>query len=374
MSTRRDFLQNLSLGVGFTALANSILTPATASPLGDTPIKADRKLRVAIMGLGSYGTRVAEAMKTCQMAELVGIVTGTPSKIPVWQSKYNIPDKNVYTYETVGQMKNNPDIDIVYVITPNSLHKKHVLQVAAAGKHVISEKPVGDNSKQAREMIAACNKAGVKFYVGYRLHFEPHTREIIRMREAGEFGNIMYVENSSGFKIGDPTQWRLKKELAGGGALMDVGIYCINGARYGTGEEPMWVTAQEVKTDPIKFKEVDETMTFQLGFPSGALASCSTTYNFNGIGSLRLIGSKGHAQLDPAFGYGPIKGSTHKGPLNQPVVTHQTAQMDGLADCILNNKPDPNMTGLEGLKDMLIIDAIYESVRQGGKKIMIGKV
>lgn len=372
MNTRRDFLHKMGLGVGFATLSTNLL--AATEGQNNAINKPARKLRVAIMGLGSYGTRVAEAMKTCQMAELVGIVTGTPSKIPIWQSKYNIPDKNVYNYETVGQIKDNPDIDVVYVITPNSLHHKHVLQVAAAGKHVISEKPVGDNAKQAREMIAACEKAGVKFYVGYRMHFEPHTREIVRMREAGEFGDIMFVENSSGFKIGDPTQWRLKHALSGGGALMDVGIYCINGARYATGEEPIWVTAQEVKTDPIKFKEVDETMTFQLGFPSGAIATCSTTYNFNGKGSLHLIGSKGFAKLDPAFGYGPIKGSTHKGPLNQPVVTHQTYQMDGLADCILNNVPDPNMTGVEALKDMLVIDAIYESVRKGGRKITIGKV
>jgi predicted dehydrogenase len=372
MSTRRDFLQNIGLGVGFTALANTLITPADASPFSAK--KPTQKLRVAIMGLGSYGTRVAEAMEKAQMAELTGIITGTPAKAEAWKKKYNIPDKNIYNYQTVGQIKNNPDIDVVYVITPNSLHHKHVIQIANAGKHVICEKPVADNAKQAREMIAACQKAGVKFYVGYRLHFEPHTREIIRMREAGEFGKIMFVDNSAGFKIGDPTQWRLKHALAGGGALMDVGVYCINGARYATGEEPTWVTAQEVKTDPVKFKEVDETMTFQLGFPSGALASCSTTYNFNGLGSLKVIGSNGWGQLDPAFGYGPIKGNTHKGPLNQPVVTHQTAQMDGLADCILNNKPDPNMTGVEGLKDMLVIDAIYESVRQGGKKIMIGKV
>lgn len=373
MSTRRDFLQNLTLGVGFTAMAQSLISPATASPIHSKG-KAARKLRVAIMGLGSYGTRVAEAMEKCEMAELTGIITGTPAKAEAWKKKYNIADKNIYNYNTVSQIKNNPDIDVVYVITPNSLHHKHVIQVANAGKHVICEKPLADNAKQAREMIAACDKAGVKLYVGYRLHFEPHTREVIRMREGGEFGKVMFVDNTCGFKIGDPTQWRLKKALAGGGALMDVGVYNINGARYATGEEPIWITAQEVKTDPVKFKEVDETITFQMGFPSGAIANCSTTYNFNHIGRLYLVGEKGFAELDPAFGYGPIKGRTHKGELKQPVVTHQTAQMDGLADCILNNKPDPNMTGVEGLKDMVVIDAIYESIRQGGKKINIAKV
>ncbi|MGN6492475.1 MAG: Gfo/Idh/MocA family protein [Agriterribacter sp.] len=369
MHTRRDFLQKLSMGIGaaaFTPLASQ------GSPLV-IPSSNDRKLRVALMGLGGYATIVANAMKDCKLAVLTGIVTGTPSKIDTWKKTYGIPDKNVYNYDNLQSIAKNPDIDLVYITTPNSLHYKHVLQVAATGKHVICEKPLADNAKQAKEMIEACKKAGVKFYIGYRLHFEPHTREVIRMREAGEFGAIKYVNNFMGFAIGDPTQWRLKKALAGGGAVMDVGVYSLNGARYATGEEPVWVTAQEIKTDPVKFADVDETVHFQLGFPSGATASCGCTYNFNYAERLFLAGEKGFAELKPAFGYGPIDGSTHLGPLNQPRVTHQTLQMDGIADCILNGKPDPNVTGEEGLKDMLVIDAIYESIKKGGAKIHIGK-
>lgn len=368
MNSRRDFLQMLSLSFGLSAITDFSYTADTFPSLPD-----DKKLRVALMGLGGYANIVAKAMQDCKMATLAGLVSGTPSKIDSWKQKYNIPDKNTYNYDTVNQIKNNPDIDIVYVTTPNSLHYKHVLQIAATGKHVICEKPLADNAKQAREMVEACKKAGVKFYVGYRLHFEPNTREIIRMREAGEFGKIMHVNNYMGFKIGDPTQWRLKKALAGGGAMMDVGVYSLNGARYGTGEEPIWVTAQETKTDPVKFAEVDETITFQLGFPSGAIANCGCTYNFNNSERLFINGEKGFAELNPAFGYGPIKGRTHLGPLNFPVITHQTLQMDGLADIILNNKPDPHITGEEGLKDMIVVDAVYESIRKGGCKVLINQ-
>ena len=369
MNSRRDFLQKLSIGIGAAALAPL----SSSASLFPAYKKQGKKLRVALMGLGGYANIVARAMKECQLASLTGIVTGTPSKIATWKSNYGIPDKNVYNYENLHTIANNPDIDLVYITTPNSLHHKHVLQVAATGKHVICEKPVADNAHQAREMIAACKKAGVKFYVGYRLHFEPHTRELIRMRKAGEFGRIMHVNNYMGFKIGDPTQWRLKKALAGGGAMMDVGVYALNGARYATGEEPVWVTAQETKTDRVKFAEVDETVTFQLGFPSGVVASCGTTYNFNNYERLYLIGEKGFAELSPAFGYGPIGGKTHLGPMNQPLITHQTAQMDGLADCILNGTPDPAMTGEEALKDMIVIDAVYESLRKEGKKIYLNK-
>jgi len=373
MNSRREFLQKVSLGIGVTTLSG--LSASMANPFLSQVSQpgADKQLRVAIMGLGGYANIVAKGMQECKIAKITGVISGTPSKIEIWKQKYGIPDKNVYNYETVSQLKDNPDIDLVYVITPNSLHHKHVLQIAAAGKHVICEKPVADNAKQAREMIAACEKAGVKFYIGYRLHFEPHTKELIRMREAGEFGKVMHVNNYAGFKIGDPTQWRLKKALAGGGAMMDVGVYSLNGARYCTGEEPVWVTAQESKTDPVKFKEVDETITFQLGFPSGIIANCGCTYNFNHVEGLKLMGEKGWAELNPAFGYGPIRGTTHLGPLTQPDVNHQAYQMDGIADCILNNKPDPNVTGREGLKDMVVVDAIYESIRKGGAKIFINK-
>ncbi len=367
MNSRRDFIQKLSLGIGLTAITDYSL--AANTPIRN--ITVENPLRVAIMGLGGYANIVARGMKECKMAKITGVISGTPSKIKTWQEKYDIPDKNTYNYDTVSQLKNNPDIDVVYVITPNSLHHKHVLQIAATGKHVICEKPLADNAKQAKEMVDACAKAGVQFYVGYRLHFEPHTKEVVRMREAGEFGKIMHVNNYMGFTIGDPTQWRLKKALAGGGAMMDVGVYALNGARYCTGEEPIWVTAQESKTDPVKFKEVDETITFQLGFPSGIIANCGCTYNFNHSERLHVMGTKGWAELVPAFGYGPIRGKTHLGELNQPDVNHQAYQMDGIADCILNHKPDPNVTGMEGWKDMIVVDAVYESIRKNGAKITI---
>ena len=370
MNTRRAFLQTLVAGAGLTSL--SAYADPSEALFPQAPADPTRKLRVALMGLGSYATRVADAMRQCTRASLVGIVTGTPSKIPQWQQKYGIAAANCYTYDTLANLKNNPNIDVVYIITPNSLHHKHVLQVAATGKHVICEKPLADNARQAVEMIEACEKAGVRLYVGYRMHFEPYTRELIRMRVEGELGKIENVNTHMGFRIGDPTQWRLKKALAGGGALMDVGVYCINGARYAAGEEPVWVTAQETKTDPIKFAEVDETITFQLGFPSGLIAVCSTTYGFNSQERLFVSGTKGFCELSPAYGYGPIQGRTHKGAMNQPVVTHQTAQMDGFAACILDNAPNPNVTGYEGLRDMRIVDAIYESIRLNGQKVHIG--
>jgi predicted dehydrogenase len=169
-------------------------------------------------------------------------------------------------------------------------------------------------------MIDACQKAKVQLLIGYRMHFEPKTLEIVRMRKAGELGKVLFFQGLSGFRIGDPGQWRLNKGLAGGGSMLDIGIYSVNGARYMVGEDPVWVTAQETKTDPVKFKEgVDETILFQLGFPSGAVASCLSTYQMNHLDKFFLNGERGFGELQPATGYGPIQGRTHKGVLDFPM-------------------------------------------------------
>ena len=362
MTTRRHFLQQ----AGLTTLALSIpFSDSIAQALGKEP----KVLRVAIMGLGSYGSRVAEAMKDCSRAKLVGVISGTPSKIAQWQEKYSIPTQNCYSYETVDQIKNNKDIDAVYVITPNALHKEHTLALAKAGKHVICEKPMAINAQEGQEMIAACKAAGVQLLIGYRMHFEANTLDIVKRQRVGEFGKTLFFQGLSGFVIGDPSQWRLNKALSGGGAMMDIGVYSINGARYLLGEEPIWVTAQETKTDPIKFKEgVDETITFQMGFPSGATASCLSTYSLNYLDKFFLSGTKGFAEMQPSTGYGPIKAKTNSGPLEHTHVTHQTTQMDEMAAIILDGKqPLIPVDGEEGLKDMRIVDAIFKAVKTGQK-------
>jgi predicted dehydrogenase len=367
-NSRRNFLQKLT--ASFIALPLlSIKSYATIEKDINQIFYDEPVLRVAIMGLGSYGTRVADAIQACTKVKLVGAISGTPSKLTAWQTKYSIAEKNCYNYENFDAIKDNPDIDAVYIITPNALHKEQTIRVAKAGKHVICEKPMALNAKEGEAMIAACNKANVKLLVGYRMHFEPKTLEVIRMRNAGEMGKVLFFQGLCGFRIGDPTQWRLNKALAGGGSMMDIGIYAVNGSRYMVGEEPVWVTAQETKTDPVKFKDgVDETIQFQLGFPSGAVASCLSTYMMNGLDRFYLNAEKGFAEMQPSTGYGPIKGKTNRGELMQEHKTHQTVQMDEMAAIILEGKqPIVPVDGEEALKDLKIIDGIYAAVKSGKK-------
>jgi predicted dehydrogenase len=362
MNSRRDFLQKIGLSTMTIPFLSFKEKNAADEKPYDGPV-----LKVAIMGLGGYGTRVADAMKDCKKAKLTGVISGTPSKVKDWQAKYGIPEKNCYNYENFDKVKDNPDIDAIYVITPNGLHHDEVIRVAKAGKHAICEKPMALNAKQGQEMVDACKKANVKLLVGYRMHFEPKTLEIIRMRKDGELGKVLFFQGLCGFKMGNPNQWRLNRELAGGGSLMDIGIYAINGARYMVGEDPVWVTAHETKTDPVLFKEgVDETIQFEMGFPGGAVASCLSTYNMNNLDRFFLTAEKGYAELWPSTGYGPIKGRTNKGELTHPHVTHQTVQMEEMSAIILEGKQAPvPVDGVEGVKDLKIIDAIYASCKSG---------
>jgi predicted dehydrogenase len=366
MDSRRTFLKK----IGLSAVVLNLYTIAGCkNETSNTTTYDGPILRVAIMGIGVYGSIVAEAMQACTKAKLVGVISGSPDKVENWQNRYDIPDKNVYNYDNFEDIKNNPDIDAIYVIVPNFLHKPYVLRAAKTGKHVISEKPLGLNAKESQEIVEGCKKAGVKLLVGYRMHFEPKNLEIIAMRKAGEFGKIKYFTGNGGYPIGDPTQWRLDKAKAGGGSMMDIGIYAVNGARYMIGEEPIWVTAQEApKSDPVKFKEgVDDTITFQMGFPSGVIAQCLSTYSMGDVDRFLLIGENGYAELNPANGYGPLEGKTHNGDLTaESPAMQQTLQMDEMAGILLEGKtPVVPVDGEEGVKDSKIIDGVYLAVKSG---------
>jgi predicted dehydrogenase len=327
--------------------------------------QAPRKtLGIALVGLGKYSSnQLAPALQQTKSCRLAGIVTGTSAKADEWAQKYGLPQENIYNYQNFDTIAHNPDIDIVYVVLPNSMHAEYTIRAAKAGKHVICEKPMALTVEDCHAMIDACNAADRKLSIGYRLHFEPHNQEVMRLGQQKAFGQVKILENSFGLNIGDPTQWRLKMELAGGGALQDVGIYAINAARYATGEEPISVMAQEYKTDPVKFGEVDETVAFQLTFPSGTVANCTTTY---AVDTERLFGAaeNGWFELRPAYSYSGIKGKTSKGEMNFPQINQQAAQMDDFADCILRNK-QTRVPGELGLKDVQIIQAVYKAIETG---------
>jgi predicted dehydrogenase len=356
--TRRDFLKTSAIAAASLPFVGAFSSFAQTAP--------DRKINFALAGLGSLSTyELAPALQKTKYCKLAGIITGTPAKAERWKTQYNIPDKNIYNYDTMEKLAENPDIDVVYVVTPNSLHAEHTIKAAKAGKHVLCEKPMEVSVEKCQQMIDECKKAGKQLAIGYRMHFEPNNLECVRLAREKVFGDLRSIDAGFGFPIGDPTQWRLKKDLAGGGPLMDVGIYALQATRYISGEEPISVSGITTVTDPVKFSEVEESIVWDAKFPSGIITRCSATYKFPGMAGFRAYADRGWFELDPGFNYGGIHGRRSDGEeIRLPQVDQFAAEMDDFAQCILENRPT-KVPGEEGLRDVKILMAIYESARTG---------
>jgi predicted dehydrogenase len=371
--SRRDFIRTAAItAAGASSLG--ALVPAVAPGIGTSrgERRQAKKLGFALVGLGSLSTnQIAPALQKTKNCRLAAIVTGTPAKAAKWKAQYGIPDKNIYDYSTMHRMADNPDIDVVYVVTPNSLHAEHTIAAAKAGKHVLCEKPMEVSSEKCQAMITAVKAAGRQLAIGYRCRFEPHHREVQRVASERELGDVRIIESGFGFQIGDPTQWRLKRALAGGGPLMDVGIYSIQSAEMIAGEYPIAVSAMQSKTDPVKFKDVEETMTFELQFANKISAYCSTTYKVNGINRTTAFAERGSFGLTPAFNYDGIKGWRSDGKqLVADEVDQFMTEMDDFAGCIMSGKPT-SVPGEMGLRDVRTMMAIYEAARTG-RTIQLG--
>ena len=356
MTTRRDFLRSAAAFAAGTPLLDAALREQEQrKPLG-----------FALVGLGSLSTnQIAPALQKTRNCRLAGIVTGTPAKAERWKAQYGIPARSVYNYQNMESMSDNKDIDVVYVVTPNALHAEHTIKAARAGKHVLCEKPMEISVERCEAMIAACRKAGRQLAIGYRCQFEPHHLECVRLARTKEFGALQKIEAAFGFTIGDPAQWRLNRALSGGGPLMDVGIYTVQTARMLTGQEPLRVRARTSEpTDPVKFKGVEEAMTFGLEFPGGVFLQSSTSYIAN-VNGFRATAERGSFGMAPAYNYDGNRGFRSDGKelrYEEPDVF--ALEMDDFARSIMAGKRS-KVSGEEGLKDMKILMALYESARTG---------
>ena len=361
---RRSFNKTLIKGLGgMTLMGNFAVACEAASPVA-------KKLGVALVGLGSYSTyQLAPSLMETEHCKLAGIVTGTPSKAEDWSQKYKLPKDNIYNYNNFDEIIDNDNIDIVYVVLPNSMHADFCIRAARAGKHVICEKPMAVSVKECDDIINACKLADVKLSVGYRLHSEPYTQEVKRMVNEKTFGEVQYVSaDAAYFSNTHPDQWRLNKALSGGGALMNMGVYSIQSAIYGAGQNPISVTGQVFSTRPEYFKDTDETITAQFQFPNGAIGNIFTSHNVN-ANRLHVSCSNGWIELNPANSYGPLKGRTSAGnEIEFPHQRQQALQMDDFAKHILFDEVNL-VPGEMGKRDMIIVEAIYQSIREGGKRI-----
>lgn len=326
-----------------------------------------KKLGIAFLGLGDYATKhLAPAVKHTSNAWVAGIVTGSPDKVPQWQKEYEIPDKNVYSYENFDSIKDNKDIDIVYVVTPTGLHAEYAIRAAQAGKHVICEKPMAPTVEDCTKMIDAAEKAGVMLQIGYRLHWDPFHLHLMDVIATKAYGDWKGIEAGNGYKVNNFTghnAWRITKSLGIAGALYDVGVYAVQGMLYTAQVNPVSVTAKKSTERPEIFTEVPETYEWTLEFPGGRKAEGFSSYGRSG-NYVRAELEKGKIEISPSYGYGGQKGSTPDGPMGFEHVNQQALQIQGQVEAILEKKKS-KVPGEMGRRDIAVIRGIVESAETG---------
>jgi predicted dehydrogenase len=366
--TRRGFITRVGQGLVAANLAGTFLKSAAAEV--QVPDPPGKKLGWAIVGLGSLSiNQILPAFAKCEKSKVVALVSGHPDKANKLALRYGVNLKNIYNYQNYDSIRDNPEVDIIYIVLPNGMHAEYTVRGHQAGKHVLSEKPMANTPADCQQMIDAGRKANRKLMVAYRCRYEPYNVEAIRMARQQELGPIKVIVADHGFNIGDPTQWRLNKTLAGGGSLMDIGIYSLQAARYISGEEPVEINAMMYSTPgDVRFKEVEETINFQLRFPSGVLANCTSSYGYSGQNRYRVVTTKGWFELDPATQYTGLRMYLHHDDINEErllsVRDHFALEMDHMSSCVMENK-DPLTPGEEGLRDLTIMTGIYEAARTG---------
>src|SRR6266481_1994034 len=309
--TRRSFITRIGQGAIAASVTDGLLK--TASAQLRVPDPPGKKLGWAIVGLGSLSiNQILPAFAKCEKSKVVALVSGHPDKANKLALRYGVNAKNIYNYQNYDQLRDNAEVDVIYIVLPNGMHAEYTIRGHQAGKHVLSEKPMANTPAECQQMIDAARKAKRKLMVAYRCRYEPHNKEAIRIARSGELGPTQVILANNGWRVTDPDQWRLKKDLAGGGSMMDIGIYALQAARYLTGEEPTEVNAlmYSAPNDP-RFTEVEENINFQLRFPSGILANCTSSYGYDSQSHYRVVGTKGWLEMEPATVYRGLRMRVH---------------------------------------------------------------
>jgi predicted dehydrogenase len=327
---------------------------------------AEKKVGYCVIGLGTIADHFMRGVLASSNSKITGLVSGHRDKAERIAAQYGVPKESIYSYEDMDRFRDNKAIDAVYVALPNSMHAEYTIRSAKAGKHVLCEKPMSTTVKEAEDMIAACKAANVKLMIAYRLHYEPLHLKAVKLIKDGALGRVETINGAFGFNAA-PGAWRINKALAGGGSLFDVGIYVLNASRYLTGEEPAGFTAVTSTVDQDgRFVTMEENISWTTKFPSGALATGSSTYGAQMPGYFKVFGSKGTMMMEPGFNYDGMRLRVNAPGVNideanpEKDPTQFTREADHFSECVLENKR-PRSPGEEGLRDMKYIFEIYSA-------------
>jgi predicted dehydrogenase len=330
---------------------------------------ARQKIRYAVVGLGwiAQETILPAFARAKDNSQLAALVSDDPVKLKELGDKYNVPQAARFAYKDYDVCLNSGLIDAVFIALPNSLHEEYTVRAAQAKVHVLCEKPMAINESECWSMMKAAQKNNVKLMIAYRLHFEEGNLKAIEIAKSGKLGEVRIFNSIFCMPVKEGNV-RLDGELTGG-SLYDIGIYCINAARSIFAQEPVSVTAFTNYGKDKRFAEVDEMTSVIMRFPNDQLASFTCSFNAFNTSTFTIIGTKGSLTVDPAYHHSgevkhqlKIKAKTAKETFGSR--QQFAAELVYFSDCILKDK-DPEPSGLEGLADVRVIEAIYESAKSG---------
>lgn len=330
----------------------------------------------AIVGLGRLSiNEILPAFAECSHARIAALVSGSREKLAAVGAQYGVVEGSLYTYDRFDEIADNPDVDVIYIVLPNGMHREYVIRAARAGKHVLCEKPMATSAADAQAMVDACNNAGVTLMIAYRIHFQPHNVEARRFVADGTYGRLVGITANNVQTVNEngPQQWRHDGDLAGGGSLPDIGLYCLNTAIYLAGEGPVEVSADIYSPpgDP-KYAEVEETVSFRLKFPSGIIANCFTSYGARDDKYQRLNFTAASVDMPNAYSYrgqelwvsSKVEGTDQKARIAIAPANQFAAEIDHMAQCVQSGRA-PDTPGEMGVRDHVVMEAIYRSAREG---------
>jgi len=354
------------------AATGAAAAAAPAAGARRTPPAKD-SIGYAVVGIGKLSIgQILPGLTRAKGAHLAALVSGNREKAQRYAREYGLPDSAIYDYENFDRIADDPSIQVVYIVLPNSMHAEFTIRAFKAGKHVLCEKPMAVTLDECERMIAAGKAANRKLMIAYRCHYEPLNLAAMRMMRSGSLGKPRLVHAVMGKQttLSDPSDaWRLDMAMSGGGALADMGIYGINAARYLLNEEPVEVRAwaKTDRSDP-RFKTVEDLVTWQMRFPSGAIGEGSSCFSQPGTMAYQAVGEDRRLVADPGCFYGGnslvvIGGQKTTVPIVE--IDQFAREMDWMADVVRGKAPLVS-PGEEGLQDMRLMHAMLESVAKGG--------
>ena len=373
--TRRSFLKTVAVATPAIVGLNPLVLAQSAN---------EGKLGVVLCGLGRFSKQsIGPELPLAKNVYLAGVITGDPEgKGRQWAQQYGFPEKNILTYADMPKLADRPDIRIVHVVTPNGLHAEHTIAAVTAGKHVMCEKPMATSSEQCAAMIAAAKKAGVQLGVSYRLQFEPHHVEMMRLAKEKVYGAVKCLSGEFSWPSTKGKAWLLDKRLAGGGAAFDTGVYPIQAGCYLTGETPTHVSAIPTRTQDIFTPDIEETISYTLEFPGGAVMQCRASYAY-AFSQCVVVCEKGAFSCVAGPQGGSPFGQSYSGktnskqlvlPNNKTFKAADTLQLAVLLDEFakaINEQRPFIASGEMGLRDIRILEAVYASAKQGGTRVAV---